>query len=72
MVVADVTNEGFIGLDFLTTHQVTLDFATKEVTCLGRDGGPNAVKELIVLVTELCERYHHSCRNTDDSGRENY
>ena len=34
-LVADITNEGFIGLDFLTTHQVTLDFSTKTVTCLG-------------------------------------
>ena len=36
-LVADVSNEGLIGLDFLTKHKVTLDFSTKTVTCSGEE-----------------------------------
>ena len=37
VLVADVTNEGLIGLDFLMNNSVTLDFASRRVTCLGEN-----------------------------------
>ena len=33
VLVADITNEGLIGIDFLMQHGITLDFANKTIRC---------------------------------------
>ena len=35
VLVADVTNAGLIGTDFLRAHGMTLDFSTGSMTCAG-------------------------------------
>ena len=37
VLVADITNEGLIGLDFLTTHKLVLDFSTNKIFCNGEE-----------------------------------
>ena len=39
VLVADVTNQGIIGMDFLQKHKMTLDFAQNKLTC-----GENEIK----------------------------
>ena len=36
-LVADISNEGLIGIDFLTQHKVSLDFANKKISFHGED-----------------------------------
>ena len=37
VIVANVTNEGLIGIDFLLEHKVSLDFASQKITFHGED-----------------------------------
>ena len=35
-VVADITNDGLLGVDFMKKHNVVIDFARNQVTCDGK------------------------------------
>ena len=37
VLIADITNQGIIGMDFLQQHKMVLDFARSKLTCEGQD-----------------------------------
>ena len=51
VLVADISNEGLIGTDFLKTHKMVLDFAANKVTCEGD-----------VIVARCQEGVNRTCR----------
>ena len=52
-LVANITNEGLLGMDFLKSHQMKIDFSSHQVTCEGE------------VITARCHEGHErSCRVT--------
>ena len=50
-LVANISNEGLLGMDFLQTHHMVIDFSTNKITCEGE-----------VLIARCREGQNHACR----------